>query len=282
MPPARRTPVPPTGLAGLRRRGAITEILFLYECITREPPQLRPIAESLGLTVQAASHIFRQLARRGLAELREGRYRSTVKGVAWLHEALGELTEDVRERSGRLHVIRSTRAIARHPLSIGAPVSLELDEGLLYARRGGSGESHGKTAHAARRGELVQVVDLEGIVPLARGPIRVVTFAPDDLTDPTLPRRLARILRAEGMGLLGAPGLEAYHLARQATDEPIVRFAVAAQAHEASRLGVRSTVVLLDRELPRFLSNFVEPDPPPMSMVALGHRGRRGGSSRAA
>ncbi|MGB6443136.1 MAG: hypothetical protein WBF81_07555, partial [Thermoplasmata archaeon] len=61
-------PPPSDGLAGLRRGGAVTELLFLYECTTLEPTQLRPIADRLGLTVQAASHSFRSLARRGLVE----------------------------------------------------------------------------------------------------------------------------------------------------------------------------------------------------------------------
>src|SRR5579862_5778797 len=112
------------GLPDLRRRGAVTELLFLFECVTREPTQLRPIAEELGLTVQAASHSFRQLAARGLAEVREGRYRATVAGVAWLQAALGLLREDVAGRLARLDIVRSTRAIAAARIAAGAVVSL--------------------------------------------------------------------------------------------------------------------------------------------------------------
>jgi predicted transcriptional regulator len=113
------------GLAALRRGGTVTELLFLYECATLEPTQLRPIAERLGLTVQAVSHSFRQLKRRGLVTVQEGRYRPTVEGVAWLHETLRRLGDDLRERIERVHVIRSTRALALDDLSEGASVSLE-------------------------------------------------------------------------------------------------------------------------------------------------------------
>ncbi len=266
------------GLGGLRRSGAVTELLFLFECLTREPAQLRPIADRLGLTVQAASHSFRQLARRGLAEHREGRYRTTVRGVAWLHEVLGDLAEDIRERAARLRVIRSCRAIAREPLPAHATVSLELDDGLLYARRGAGPGSRGRTQGAARRGELVTVSDLEGIVPLDRAPVRILTLSSGDLEDPDLTLRLRRALRAHPAGLLGAQGLEAFHALRRATSVPVVRFAVAAQVDEASRLGVPSTVLLLPSELPRFLSQMSEPDPPPLSVFALG--GGAGGPHR--
>src|SRR5712692_2922034 len=86
------------GLAALRRGGVATELLFLYACITGEIAHLRQIAEGLGITVQAASHAYRQLARRGLVEPHAGRYRVTVAGVERLHGALGDLERDVRER----------------------------------------------------------------------------------------------------------------------------------------------------------------------------------------
>ncbi|MGB6500032.1 MAG: hypothetical protein WBG19_01330, partial [Thermoplasmata archaeon] len=76
MSPPRTSP-PPDGLAALRRSGGVTELLFLFECATLEPTQLRPIAEELGVTVQAVSHSYRQLAKRGLAEIRRGRYLPT-------------------------------------------------------------------------------------------------------------------------------------------------------------------------------------------------------------
>ncbi|MCI4321195.1 MAG: ArsR family transcriptional regulator, partial [Thermoplasmata archaeon] len=65
------------GLGALRRRGAVTELLFLYDLTTRDVPNLRGIAERLGVTVQAVSHSFRQLRRRGLVEMRRGLYRPT-------------------------------------------------------------------------------------------------------------------------------------------------------------------------------------------------------------
>jgi predicted transcriptional regulator len=260
------------GLAGLRRGGAVTELLFLYECTTIEPTQLRPIAERLGLTVQAASHSYRSLARKGLVEFRDGHYRPTVRGVAWLHGSLGRLGDEVRTRIERLHVIRSCRAIALTSVSVGDAVSLELVDGLLSARAGGSGPSRGRVARGGRKGSLVEVSDLEGIVPLSPAPVHVRTLSEDDLRDDRLAQRVRSTLGPPAPGLLGAHGLEAFHALRSATDRPIGRFAVAAEAREASRIGVPSTVFVLEGELPRFLAEFGGADPPPLDVTPLPRR----------
>lgn len=260
---------PEGGLSELRRSGTVTELLFLYECATTEPTQLRPVAERLGLTVQAASHSFRQLRRRGLIEVRDGRYRPTVPGVAWLHETLDRVSIDVRDRVDRLHVIRSTRALALSDLEAGAPVALEIRDGLLSARRAATGASRGRVARTARAGEPVEVADLEGIVPISPGPVEIRTIAEGDLDSPTLSRRMAAVLPEEPSALVGAQGLEAYLALRRATDRPIVRFAVGPAALEAARLGVRSLVFVLDRDLPLLLGSFGGPTLPPIEVRAL-------------
>jgi predicted transcriptional regulator len=252
----------------------MTELLFLYDCATLEPTQLRPVADHLGLTVQAVSHSFRQLRRRGLVEVRDGRYRPTVEGVAWLHETLSQLGDDVRSRVERLHVIRSCRAVALAHLPAGASVSLELHDGLLSARRGGSGPSRGTTVRGVREGDLVEVTNLEGIVPLEPAVVAVRTISEADLEDPQLGRRLARALPA-GNEVVAAEGVEPYLSLRRVTTRPIVRFATAAACVEAARLGVSSTLFVTARDLPRLLASFSVPNPPSLDVLPLGYdRGR--------
>jgi|HubBroStandDraft_1064217.scaffolds.fasta_scaffold00791_3 predicted transcriptional regulator len=261
------------GLAGLRRSGSVTEILFLYECTTLEPTQLRPIADSLGLTVQAASHTFRALVRRGLVEQRGGRYRPTVRGVAWLHDSLGRLSDDVRDRIQRLHVIRTTHAVALGPVAVGDLVSLELVDGLLSARSDARGPSRGRVSRGGAKGALVEVTDLEGIVPLVPAPVHVRTLSDEDLRDGRLGERLRRSLGRDGPGLVATYGLAAFHAVRSALDREPARFAVAAEAREASRVGVSSTIFVQETELPRLLTEFEAPEPPPFEVSPLA-RGR--------
>jgi len=286
---ASRTPSV-AGLAGLRRGGTVTELLFLYECATLEPTQLRPIAERIGLTVQAVSHAYRELRRRGLVTLEDGRYRPTVEGVAWLHETLGRLADDLGRRIERVHVIRSTRALALEDLPAGAAVSLELRHGLLSARPGGSGASRGHVSKAGRKGSLVEVTDLEGIVPLAPAPISVRTITPEDLAHPRLAPSVRRSVPADPLALVCAEGLEAYHVLSGAVSRPVLRFAAGTACLEASRLGVPSYVLVLESDLPRLLSQFGGPSPPPIEVAPIsgtdGSRlrphGTGGGRERAA
>lgn len=259
---------PTEGLRGLRRGGVVTELLFLYECTTLEPTQLRPISERLGLTVQAVSNVFRSLRRRGLIEIRGGRYRPTVEGVAWLHEGLGGIADDVRDRLAHLHVVRSTRARAEVAIPAGSPVSLELVDGLLSARPGGAGASHGVARSSARAGRLVEVEQLEGIVPITPAEIRVVTLREDDLEDPgTIGRIRAAFLAPPA--LVAAEGLEAYLLVRRAWAGPLVRFAVAPASAEAARLGVGVTVFVLERDLARLLAGWGAAPPPSFDVCSL-------------
>jgi len=255
----------------------VSDLLFLYECTTRDVGQLRAVAEPLGLTVQAASHTFRGLARRGLVELRDGRYRPTVAGVAWMHTTLGGLEKDLAERLERLHIIRTTRALARARIVPGAPVVLRIEDGALTARPGTSGASRGTARSAARPGELVEIAELEGIVPLRRGAVRLAVLPSAGAEDPRFVRAAAATFGRGSFGLFAAQGLEAAHvLGRAFPGRPILRFGVAAAIDEASRLGVDCALVVVDHELPRFLSQLERPQQFPIDFVSL-DRGRGGG-----
>jgi putative transcriptional regulator len=278
----RRDPAPPAprrGLSALRRSGVVSDLLFLFECETREVRQLRSIAEPLGLSVQAASHTYRSLASRGLAEFRAGRYRATVRGVDWLHAALGGLRDDLAERLDRLLIVRTTRAVAVERIAKGVAVALELRDGLLTARPGPSGGSRGRAHSSAPAGGLVEVGELEGIVPLPLGRLRVIPLPTERLADPKLLVDVRRTVLAAGGGLVLAGGLGASHLvARALPRRPLVRFGVAAAIEEATRLGVDCTLVAVDRDLPRVLEQLRGAEPPPLEFLALRGRDRRRGS----
>jgi len=253
----------------------VSDLLFLYECATRDVAQLRTIADRLGLSVQAASHTFRGLARRGLVEMRDGRYRPTVAGVDWLHSALGGLQVDLVERLDRLHIVRTTHALAQAPISAGARVVLAVEDGLLVARPGSRGASRGVARNAAHRGDLVEVEGLEGIVPMRPGALRVLTVPSDSLGERGLTEALAGMIGPSGGGLLAAQGLEAYHLlGRAAPHRMILRFGIAAGIEEATQLGVACTVVVLDRDAPRLLQQFEGTSPPLIDFVTVRPAGR--------
>jgi putative transcriptional regulator len=266
------------GLSTLRRAGAVSDLLFLYECETLEVTNLRSVAERLGLTVQAASHTYRSLARRGLVELRGGRYRSTVRGVDWLHSALGSVRDDLAHRLDRLHIVRTTRAVAADAIGTGDPVSLDIRDGVLTAHAGGGRGSRGRAHSSAAVGDLVEVGELEGIVPLPHGRLQVVALPHDRVTERGLPAEVRATLAGARPGLIAAFGLGAAHvLSRALPQRPFVRFGVASALSEATALGVDGAVVVTDRDLPRLFEQFDRPETPTLEFLPLRRpAGRRG------
>ncbi len=262
-------PAPGVGLHGVRRSGSVTELQFLYTCATTEPTQLRPIADELGLTVQAVSHVYRGLRQRGLVEIREGRYRPTIQGVAWLHAGLTGIAEDVRDRLAHLNVVRSTRAIAASRIAPGSPVSLELVNGLLSARPGGSSPSHGIARAGAAQGGLVEVENLEGIVPIESARISVRTIRDEDIQDPRIVAQIRSSIPGPA-ALVAADGLEAFTLVQRAWSGSVVRFGVAAASVDAARVGVPVVVFVLQRDLPRLLARWADARAPSVDVRPLG------------
>ena len=257
-------------MGALRRAGSVSDLLFLYVCTTREVAQLRDIAGALGLSVQASSHTFRGLARRGLAEVRAGRYRPTIAGVDFLHGTLQALESDLAERLERLHIVGTTKALARARIGPGAPVVLAVEDGLLSARPGTDGASRGVARRAARSGELVEVERLEGIVPLRTAEVELLTIPEAEAQRPAIARELARALDHRPGGIVAAHGLEAFLLAGRASRaRPVARFGVPAVVEEASRLGVPSTIVVLDRDVPQLLAQFGGSSSPRIVVVPL-------------
>jgi predicted transcriptional regulator len=265
------------GLGALRKAGTVSDLLFLCECETRIVTGLRPLAARLGLSVQAASHTYRGLARRGFVELRAGRYRATVPGIDWLHSALGSVRDDLAQRLDELHIVRTTPAIADGPIAAGARVSLVLRDGLLTASEEPGAGSRGTARSGGLTGEIVEVGDLQGIVPLPFGPLRVVTFARGGDRAP-LRSALRRALSARPDDRVFTFGLEAHQLLAGGPSGGTVagRFGVPAAVREATRLGVACTVVASDRDVVEFCRQVEGPDPPPTTFLSLGGGGRIG------
>ena len=132
-------------------------------------------------------------------------------------------------------------------------------------------------AAMGRKGSLVEVSELEGIVPLTPAAISIRTFSPRDLEDPRLVERVRASLPSDALALVAAEGLEAYHALSAAGCRNVLRCAAGRASLEASRLGVPSYVLVLESDLPYLLAEFAGPSPPPLEVAPLagGARARR-------
>src|SRR5579875_731148 len=256
------------GLRELRRSGAVSALLFLYDCATQPVRRLQDVARGMGVTVQAVSHLYRGLARRHLAEFRQGCYRPTVEGVGWLHSHLEALARDMSQRLGQLTIVRSTRALAGVQLPPGAPVRLVMQDGLLTALPGGGGGSQGRVLAGGEAGEIVEVQELSGIVPIPPGLVTICTVPPGG-TAGRLEALARRVIAETQPGWIGAEGLEAVVLLRRISVTPVRRFGLAAAAQESSRLGVSCLLFVSEAEFPRLLGPFSDPGSAPLAVRPL-------------
>ncbi len=263
MTSRRRLPEPP-GLHSLRRPGRLTEILFLHEVATHAYGRLKPIAERLGVSIQAASFLYRRLNQEGKVELMGGRYRATMAGIEDLHRSLDSLHSDLEDRMAKLQMVQKCRAIAHGPISAGAPVELFMEAGSLHARAGRRGPSRGIAVTDARPGDLIEVDHLSGILPLNAARVQCLVIRAGAVSSPLLKRQmqqLSAMLRDEPHSLLAAEGLEAVHLLGKMGLGPFVRFGVAAAARDAALLGVPVRILVTDERIPQLLHRLSEPTP---------------------
>ena len=271
-----------TGLESLRSPGRTSELLFLFEISTKRHGRLRSIAQALDLSVQAISLLFRDAVARGWVERLDGVFRPTVEGTEHLHESLEKLSADLSDRERKLAIVRRCRALAREDLAPGVRVVLSMEGGFLVAKKGEAGDSRGKVLRGARKGGLVEVGELAGILPLRPAGVRVLVLLPALLAPGGDRSALREELPSNEETLLAAEGLEAYHLVRELSGRTPVRFGTAPAAREASQKGVPSVLVVTEELLPSLLHQLAQPGPtPPLSIQTLpGPRRARPGPGR--
>ena len=252
----------PRGLLTLIKPGRLTELLFLLELSTHPSGRLRPIAERLGVSVQTISLLHRKFRKEGKVAVVGGRYRATPAGIAELHARISGIRADLDTRMAELQLVRECRAIAAAPIRRDEPVVLFMAGGDLHARPGTEGASRGVAVRGVRRGELVEVERLQGVLPLP--PARLVCLVVPGSNVASSARLLGELRKALGpvdAELLAAEGIEAVHALRRATSRPFVRFGVAAAAREAVLLGVPAAIVVSDSHLRVLLQRLAEPSP---------------------
>lgn len=240
----------------LRDRTQTTRLLILAGL--QEPgATLSRVARQLGVTVQAVSAHAQTMARAGHVAPDGPTYKVTPAGLQALHEGVRGLRDAVRDLAAPLEVIQVTSAIAAVDLEKGEEVALWMEDGDLVARTG-KGSSRGRTRNAARKGQEVVVGELRGLVPLAPGPLTLVSLpSPEE-------GGIARVDRAGLEATLkrrplparrGALGTGAQVLARAVWDQVDFLFAADAAAFNAAERGLAVTLLVTRDRLPEAMQS---------------------------
>lgn len=214
-----------------------TKLLLLLELTGRRHTRLKGLAEKLDLTVAGVSEYVKAMEGEGLVQHIGGEYRATKKGIEFLQDRFRTLRAFVESSAREMAIIDETAALAGEDLREGDRVGLFMETGTLVARRRAS-PSHGTAAIAAKRGEVVRVRGLEGIVDLRPGKVAIARLAGPKVSLES-GRRLLHRLRPDVVAVLDLRG-KAF-AAKLAVDHPI-EFAVVPAAVEAAQRGL--TVLL--------------------------------------
>jgi len=230
----------------LTSKNLATKFQILLEVVANQPNvQQKDIAGKLDITSQAVSEYVRELIKDGwLSSQGRSRYRVTSEGVDWILRMARQLHSYSSFVSKVVSDISTSTAIADGDLSVGQPVSLYMEGGLLFAAVAVSDKgASGIAVSGARKGEDVGVSNVEGVIKLDVGKV-TVGEVPNVQEGGSRSTGLARLKgEVDRAKLVGAIGVEALVALKQIGVKPDYVYGVREAAIEAAYCGLAFLVV---------------------------------------
>jgi putative transcriptional regulator len=236
----------------LQNKNAATRFQILVEIATSGPGiQQKSIAVKLGVTPQAISDYIRQLVKEGLV-VSTGRsnYKVSPMGVNWMLKILRELRSYASLVEQAVTNITVCAAIAESDVNQGQAVGLRMKDGLLFATARTDSGARGIAVSSVKRGEDVDVSQIEGLVELTRGMVTILQV-------PSIQRGGSRqvdleLLKSHAANnqQVGAIGIEALVSLRRIDIEPRYLYGVTEAAIEAAQCGLSFVIVCTDDAIP--------------------------------
>ncbi|MFB6117188.1 MarR family transcriptional regulator [Halosegnis sp.] len=236
----------------LRSKRNATRYQILVEVADRQPAvSQQEIADAIGVTAQAVSEYLRELVEQGYVEKHgRGRYEVTKEGVDWLitqTDALRGLIDHVSEDIvGQVDI---DTALATTDIAEGDAVTLTMQDGILRARAGKTGEATAVAVTDAAAGEDVGVTNFEGVLDYELGTVTVVSVprVRDGGSRAVDRDRIQELLTDHD--LLATAGTEAYAAASDLDRTPEIRFGTRNAVREAATKGLDVLLLAVASEL---------------------------------
>jgi len=220
----------------------------------------RTIAEKLGITPQAISDYMKQLDNEKLiTSASRFRYRVTPKGVNWMLNELRNLRSYLRDVERYITSVAVTAAIADTDIKEGQTIGLEMRDGILIAHNHPeTAQAHGVAVSSVKKGEDVDVADIQGLVELAHGKVTILRV-------PAVQKGGSRnvninLLKSYVAGdrPVGSIGLESLVALRRAGVEPRYLYGAAGAAVEIAQSGISFTVACVEDWVPELMKKLRE------------------------
>jgi putative transcriptional regulator len=225
----------------LRSKRNATRYQILVEIAERQPAvSQQEIADAIGITSQAVSDYLQGLAEKNhVTKHGRGRYEVTKEGVDWLISQTDELRTFVEHVSediiGQVEVetVLATTAVGE-----GETVSVTMQDGVLRAVAGDTGNATAVAVTDAQAGQEVGITNVEGVVEYELGTVTVVSIptVQNGGSGEVDPERIAGL--AGDHELVAVAGTEALAAARAAGVDVDIRFGSAAAVQEAATKGL--------------------------------------------
>ena len=224
----------------LRSKRSATIYQILIEIAERQPAvSQQEIADEIGVTAQAISDYLQNLVEDGYVDKQgRGRYEITKEGVDWLitqTDSLRDVTEYVAQEV--LDHVDIETAIASTAISEGETVSLTMQDGILRARAGATGNATAVAVTSAETGQDVGVSNFEGVIEYELGSVTTVAIprVQDGGSRKIDPETVAEL--AAEHDLIAVDSAEAVAAASAAALSPDIKFGTAAAVQEAATRG---------------------------------------------
>ncbi len=244
----------------LRDKSEFTKFQILLEVMRNQPHiKQKDISDKVGITIQAISKYFKQLAKEGLLEAGSERadYRLTPEGIIKLHEGVRTLSNYTTEVKHDLKIEHAWPAIATQPVEAGQEVGLIMKEGVMYTVPKSSAitEAKGIALADAKAGEDLGLRDLQGKIKVKQGRILIIKLPSirkggSRATDLAKVRSFYEDFDPDRIGVMGAVGRAVLNKIGLEAD---IEFGISRSAAIAASRGLNVFVLVVGRMVNRMI-----------------------------
>lgn len=223
-------------------QGSMTQLMILIKLFDHVDKPAA-ISKSIGITIQGVNYHLKILRQKGLVD---DNNEISKDGFSFMETGLTSLRDFVSENMMKIDNVVTWEALADVDISQGERVGIYMSDGYLHAGNPDS-RTVGITRNAARKGEVVSVTSISGIIKFDFGRILVCVIPPiEDVSDKS------RLIGEVGDDLssnrlVAVVGEEARWAAESAGYIPQIEFSALDGVFEAATRGMDSTLVISSR-----------------------------------
>lgn len=209
------------------------------------------IGRNIGITVQGVQYHMKTLKQKGLVTADNT---ISQKGFEFLYSGLNNMRGFVAENIFKLDKVIVWEAISEDEFEKGQEVFLAMKEGYLSAYGNQVSQSRGVTVTKGRKGGIVGVTRVEGIIDVAVKNLTIVILpdVEDVAENDEILKKIGNRLGEINADMTAVIGEEAAYVARVLKISKLIEYSPLEASFEAASRGLSSVILVSNRRF-RFL-----------------------------